>query len=199
VAVELSSFKTSFLPHRGASRLPADSPIPAVQNVLESALVALNCGQPVRTVLSSRTDTDVHAQCNTAHVDIDRGQSKPDYAPVTIQNAVNHYLRKNHPLRVHTVYMVPDNFHARYFATARTYVYRISANCKFPTVFERGRSYNIPYRLDVDAMKKGAEAFLGLHNFSAFSRKSDETNKCRTITRAEIRNGNGFAISCPDK
>eukprot|EP00118_Oscarella_pearsei_P007665 m.38149 g.38149 ORF g.38149 m.38149 type:complete len:117 (+) comp32528_c0_seq5:63-413(+) len=84
---------------RGAARTPPDSLIPGVQNVLEAVLARLNNGNQVRTVLSSRTDADVHALCNTAHVDINRPPEKPELDSSTIKNALNHHLRRTHPLR----------------------------------------------------------------------------------------------------
>ncbi|XP_065842060.1 tRNA pseudouridine synthase-like 1 isoform X2 [Oscarella lobularis] len=186
---------------RGAARVPIDSPIPGVQNVLESALTRLNNGNQVKTVLSSRTDADVHALCNTAHVDINRAPEKPDLDTETIKNATNHYVRRLHPLRVHTVCKVDERFHARRYASRRVYVYRIAANCKFPNVFEKERSYNIAHRLDLGAMQEAVRVFQGTHDFTTFSSVSDsgkQVNSIKTISRAEVGLGKPFPLQPPD-
>ena len=54
-------------------------------------------------------------------------------------------------------------------------------------------------RLDVDAMKRGAEVFVGLHDFTTFSRESAKTNMWKTMERAEVRDGRGYAIPSCDE
>jgi len=62
---------------------------------------------------------------------------------------------------------VTEEFHARFSARARSYLYRIT-NRRAPTVIERGRTWWVPAPLDAAAMAVAAPVLVGRHDFTTF-------------------------------
>lgn len=82
--------------------------------------------------------------------------------------------------------IVDDNFHARYSATQRQYVYRI-LNRPQRSALLKDTHYHIPYALDAKAMQDGALRLLGTHDFAAFrSSNSEQVSTICTVSRSEI-------------
>lgn len=133
---------------------------PSVQQTLERAALAF-CQHPVEMVAAGRTDAGVHALAQVVHVDLPQS-----YKDDTVRDALNFHL-KGQPVAVVAACRVPDDFHARFSATGRTYLYRI-LNRRSPTALDRTRVWWVPIKLDADAMAEGAERMLGTHDFSSF-------------------------------
>ncbi|EPQ10824.1 tRNA pseudouridine synthase-like 1 [Myotis brandtii] len=94
-------------------------------------------------------------------------------------------------LGVLQAFRVPSDFHARYAATSRTYLYRLVTGCPRHdqlSVFERNRCWAVHAdRLDVAAMREAAQHLLGTHDFSAFqSAGSPSASSVRTLRRASV-------------
>ena len=70
-------------------------------------------------------------------------------------------------MRVVSVEEAPSAFHARFDAVSKTYEYRI-ANTPFVSAFEYRYAWHVPGALNVEAMRLGAQALLGRHDFAAF-------------------------------
>ncbi|KAB1269276.1 tRNA pseudouridine synthase-like 1 [Camelus dromedarius] len=161
-----------------------------VQNYLEEAAERLNSVVPVKFTISSRTDAGVHALSNAAHLDIERRSGQPPFTPEELTEALNTHLR--HPaIRVLQAFRVPSDFHARYAATSRTYLYRLATGCPRPdqlSVFERNRCWALQADcLDVAAMQEAAQHLLGTHDFSAFqSAGSPAASSVRTLRQASV-------------
>ncbi|KAK1340611.1 hypothetical protein QTO34_019182 [Cnephaeus nilssonii] len=161
-----------------------------VQNYLEEAAEKLKSVVPVKFIISSRTDAGVHALSNAAHLDVQRPSGQPPFSPEVLTEALNTHLR--HPaIRVLQAFRVPSDFHARYAATSRTYLYRLVTGCPGYdqlSVFERNRCWALRAdRLDVAAMREAAQHLLGTHDFSAFqSAGSPSTSSVRTLRRASV-------------
>ncbi|XP_059547582.1 tRNA pseudouridine synthase-like 1 isoform X2 [Myotis daubentonii] len=161
-----------------------------VQNYLEEAAEKLKSVVPVKFIISSRTDAGVHALSNAAHLDVQRRSGQPPFAPEVLTEALNTHLR--HPaIRVLRAFRVPSDFHARYAATSRTYLYRLVTGCPRHdqlSVFERNRCWAVRAdRLDVAAMREAAQHLLGTHDFSAFqSAGSPSASSVRTLRRASV-------------
>ncbi|XP_063091336.1 tRNA pseudouridine synthase-like 1 isoform X3 [Cavia porcellus] len=164
-----------------------------VQNYLEEAAEQLNSVKPIRFTLSSRTDAGVHALSNAAHVDIQRSQGRPPFSPEILAQALNTHLR--HPaIRVLQAFRVPSDFHARYAATSRTYLYRLVTGCTCQNhlpVFERNLCWALPADcLDVAAMQEAAQHLLGTHDFSAFQSAGSPTpSSVRTLRHISVSPG----------
>lgn len=83
---------------------------------------------------------------------------------------------------------VPSEFHARYTAIRRTYVYRI-LNRPQRSALRHGREYFLPAQLDLEAMKSALGCLLGRHDFRAFkSSNADRTSTICLVDRAELLN-----------
>lgn len=133
---------------------------PTVQGVMEDAIATLTGTRPI-VHAAGRTDAGVHAKGQVAHVDLDR-----DWDTRTLRNAINAHLRP-HPVSVLAVEAVTDEFHARFKAIRRYYLYRI-ANRPAPLALERGKAWWHPVLLDHAAMHEAAQALVGKHDFTTF-------------------------------
>ena len=121
----------------GASGRPSadrnSSASPSVQELIESALDRFVGNNNHRNFqFSSRTDAGVHALRNVLHVDLQHRRKqahelRDPHPPQTVQRALNHYLALScsSEIEVIDVNKVSDDFHARYNAKSRSYVYRI--------------------------------------------------------------------------
>ncbi|MEN8236265.1 MAG: tRNA pseudouridine(38-40) synthase TruA [Pseudomonadota bacterium] len=132
----------------------------SVQEVLETAIKRL-CGCSVRAHCAGRTDAGVHATGQVAHCDLPK-----DYPAHQVQNALNYHM-KPHPVAVTHAEIVSDDFHARFSAIERRYLYRIIIRTA-PLVLERNRAWRINHDLDARAMHDAAQILLGQHDFSTF-------------------------------
>ncbi len=132
----------------------------SVQEALESALFKLT-RERANITGAGRTDAGVHALGQVAHVDLAR---KIDTN--TLREGLNAHLRP-HPISVLAARAVGDDFHARFSATRRAYLYRI-LNRRPPPVLQRGRVWHIARALDAPAMDRAAQALVGTHDFSTF-------------------------------
>ena len=89
-------------------------------------------------------------------------------------------------VRVLRVETVPENFHARYSAIEKTYVYRIVNGLVISPFWVR-YAHQEARPLDLERMKQGAQLFLGKHDWTAFSAaQSDVEDRVRTVTQVEI-------------
>lgn len=88
-------------------------------------------------------------------------------------------------VRVNAARRVPEEFHARYSAHTKTYVYRIW-NSPVESPFEAAYHHRISAPLDAAAMDAAAEKFVGTHDFlslcSAGSSVAEKGDTVRTIT-----------------
>ena len=132
----------------------------AVQAVLEAALEGF-CGETVATVAAGRTDAGVHARGQVVHADLPR-----DFPPATVMNALNYYLRPA-PVAVLACTAVDDDFHARFSAVRRHYLYRV-LNRRAPPALDAERVWHVVRPLDAAAMHAAAQALVGRHDFSSF-------------------------------
>ncbi|KAK4292427.1 hypothetical protein Pmani_034807 [Petrolisthes manimaculis] len=105
--------------------IKSESELCSIGGVLESGLTHHFPHLHGPIVFSSRTDRGVHAVCNTAHVDLYREDG--NFEPEVVTNSLNHYLKKfGYDIRIHRTLLVGPDFHSRYLATSRTYLYRLA-------------------------------------------------------------------------
>lgn len=133
---------------------------PSVQAALEEAVFGF-CGERVTAHGAGRTDSGVHALGQVAHVDIAKATTAD-----TVRDALNQHL-KPAPVAVLAAEVVDDEFHARFSATARRYLYRI-VNRRAPLALDRGRAWFVPSELDAVAMHDAAQRLVGRHDFTSF-------------------------------
>ncbi|RMF07924.1 MAG: tRNA pseudouridine(38-40) synthase TruA [Alphaproteobacteria bacterium] len=133
---------------------------PSVQGHLEAAIKAFS-GERVRVHAAGRTDAGVHALGMVTHFDLSRA-----FAPERVQGALNHYLRDTR-IAVLAAEQVSMDFHARFSAVRRTYLYRI-INRRAPLTLDRARAWHVIPELDAGAMHEAAQHLVGRHDFTTF-------------------------------
>ena len=144
-----------------------------------TAALSLIDGRDVNVHGSGRTDAGVHAEGQVASVEIQR-----EITPEKLRNAINGNVGKD--VRVLSVEAVDPEFHARYSALGKTYVYRI-VNGPVVSPFWSRYAHQEARKLDLERMRKAAQLFLGRHDWSAFSAaQSDVEDRVRTITQLDI-------------
>ena len=160
----------------------------SVQGVLEAACDRLEPG-PHLVQGAGRTDAGVHASGQVAHVDMNR-----DWEPFRLSEALN-YHTKPHPVAVLQAEAVSDDFHARFSAVRREYLYRIICR-RAPLALEKGLAWRVVQDLDAEAMQRAAEHLIGKHDFTTFrSAQCQAKSPVKTLDRAEIEaQGNEIRI-----
>ena len=157
-----------------------------VQTILRHPTDITGCG---------RTDSGVHAKGYRANF-----KTEQTLIPSRFLASFNAIAPDS--LRAMAIEAVDEDFHARYSAKGKTYVYQICPfHCLPPTL--RGVAYHCPYPLDRDAMKQAAQILCGEHDFAAFrAAGAKEGDSVRRIASIEISEqdcllqirmtGNGF-------
>jgi tRNA pseudouridine38-40 synthase len=150
----------------------------SVQDALERALATI-AEHPVETICAGRTDAGVHALGQAVH--FDSSASRPATAWV---RGVNSALPPG--ARVLWAREVNADFHARYSATSRTYLYFLLNRAQEPALLaSRVGWFHRP--LDVEAMRDAARHLIGEHDFSAFrSSECQAKSPVRRISRLDI-------------
>jgi tRNA pseudouridine38-40 synthase len=150
----------------------------SVQQLVEDAFVPLTGTAPT-VAGASRTDAGVHALGQVASVTLD-----VEYSASAIQRALN--IRLPPDIRVVGSVDASPGFHARSHAKGKTYKYRM-ATTPVMSPFDRRYVWHAPEPRDLDAMRRGASAFLGRHDFASFqARGSSILDTTRTITRFDL-------------
>ncbi len=152
----------------------------SVQQVLEEAITKFS-GETVRLHGSGRTDAGVHALAQVAHFDLEKAVTAE-----TVVGALTFYNRP-WPVAVLTAEAVSEEFHARFSATRRSYLYRI-INRRPPLTLEAGRAWQVMRPLDADAMHEAAQLLIGRHDFSTFrASMCQATSPVKTLDRLDVR------------
>lgn len=152
---------------------------PSIQKEIEKAVYAF-CGEVVIVQGAGRTDAGVHALGQAAHIDIKRDTDINE-----VREALNAHLRPN-PISVLEVILVPEEFHARFSAQSRSYLYRI-VNRRAPLAAQRNFAWHVGVPLDVDSMNKAAQQLVGQHDFSTFrASRCQAKSPVKTLTSIEV-------------
>ena len=153
---------------------------PSVQDAIEAAVTKF-CGEAARLTAAGRTDTGVHATGQVAHLDLAKA-----WPAKTVQEAVNAHLVP-HPIVILAAEIAADDFHARFSAKGRRYLYRILHGRPRPAL-EHGRVWWIQRRLDVDVMAEAAKALVGRHDFTTFrDAQCQAQSPVKTLDEASVR------------
>ena len=134
---------------------------PSVQGALQDAAAKINGGAPVTVQGAGRTDAGVHALGQAAHLDLEK-----DLRSDKVRDALNFHLGEN-PISILEAETVDAEFHARFDAVERSYVYRI-LDRRPRLALDRGRVWRIPVKLDAPAMHRAAQALIGEHDYTTF-------------------------------
>ena len=153
-----------------------------VQGTLAGCLKRIT-GEDVLPQGSGRTDAGVHALAQVASVQLD--------SPIPERNlviALNDVLPPS--IRISNVEVVPDDFHARHSAKAKTYRYRIYRGDICPP-FRARYVYHDPYPMNEEAVMRASEHIVGTHDFTSFA-ASDPERSARMAEAAQAIDENRF-------
>lgn len=131
-----------------------------VQGSIDDALRKL---EPEFTSIAAagRTDTGVHGLAQVAHCDMVK-----NWTPFRLSEALNFHL-KPLPISILQAVQVPDDWHARFHAQERQYLFRLISR-RAPLALEAGLVWRINHELDLDAMRTAAAHLIGRHDFTTF-------------------------------
>ena len=133
---------------------------PSVQGAIEAALAKLE--PRAHTIAAAgRTDAGVHGLAQVAHCDMDK-----DWNPFRLSEALNHHL-KPHPIAIRACAHVADDWHARFTAIERQYLFRLLMR-RAPATHLAGLVWRVNHELDDAAMQEAANHLLGQHDFTTF-------------------------------
>ncbi len=151
-----------------------------VQGALETCLSRIT-NSTVRLHGAGRTDAGVHALAQVAHFDTTSGIDAS-----SLVRGLNGLLSGDIAVR-RAVDVSPD-FHSRYDAAGKTYVYQIH-NHGVPSALHAPFAWHVPQGLDVPAMQEAARMLLGRHDFSAFrgAARFDTRRPVRFLYRLSLR------------
>ena len=149
-----------------------------IQGELERVIGTLE-DAPVKVVGSGRTDAGVHAEGQVANVRVQR-----PFTPDKLRSAINGNLWRD--IRIMKAERAADEFHARFSAKNKTYVYRI-VNAPIMSPFWRRFAHHEPRPLNIAKMIEASRLLLGEHDWTAFaSAQSDGESRIRTVTDCTI-------------
>ena len=133
---------------------------PSVQGAIEAALAKLEPREHT-IAAAGRTDAGVHATGQVAHCDMER-----DWDPFRLSEALNYHLKPD-PVAILKAACVEDDWHARFSAVERQYLFKLITR-RAPLTVEAGQMWRVNHDLDLEAMQKGANYLLGEHDFTTF-------------------------------
>jgi tRNA pseudouridine38-40 synthase len=152
---------------------------PSVQGALEAAIEKLS-GERVTVTGAGRTDAGVHALGQAAHFDLIKS-----FEPGKVRDALNYHLRPD-PVSVLDAVSVDEDFHARFSATARHYLFRI-LNRRSPPALEAGKVWHVSPKLDAEAMHAAAQFLVGQHDFTTFrAAECQAQSPVKTLDRLDV-------------
>ncbi|MCR9155943.1 MAG: tRNA pseudouridine(38-40) synthase TruA [Rhodobacteraceae bacterium] len=133
---------------------------PSVQGAIEVALSKLEPGEHT-IAAAGRTDAGVHARGQVCHCDLTK-----DWSPFRLSEALNYHL-KPLPVAIVDAAEVSDDWHARFSALERRYLFRLVAR-RAPLTLEAGQVWQVKHDLALGPMQAAARHLIGLHDFTTF-------------------------------
>lgn len=160
--------------------------VPSVQEHLEKALSKI-ANQPIEVQCAGRTDAGVHGTGQVVHFDVDCARALRAWTM-----GVNTHLPD--AIAVRWAKEVPDEFHARFTATARRYRYIIYNNPLRPGILRHGVSH-YHGELDEDLMHEAGQYLLGENDFTSFRAAQCQSNSpFRNVHHLNVTRQGRFVI-----
>lgn len=151
----------------------------SAQELIETAINKFS-NEEVTLHAAGRTDAGVHAIKQVAHFDLVK--APPAFA---VMRGINHYLRPR-LVAITACEVATEDFHARFSAKKRHYLYRIS-NREGEVVMDRGRVWHIYTPLNLEAMQEAAKYLVGNHDFTSFRATGCQSKSpVKTLDKLEI-------------
>lgn len=138
-----------------------------IQEEIERILSKI-LNSPVTIYGSGRTDAKVHAYGQTFHFD-----SNKELDLGKFRYSLNRLLPSD--IHIEDIKQVDDDFHARFSALAKVYVYKINQGEDNP--FDTNHIYHLGQKLDVDKMKSAARFLTGKQCFRNFTSKEEDKDE----------------------
>lgn len=144
-----------------------------VQRELEAAVSRLT-DRPTRVMAAGRTDRGVHAIGQVASAVVPR-----KWTAAALRKSLNAVLPRD--IWVAEAVEAPMDFHARYDAIARRYVYRIGTVDDVRSPFRRRWCWPVPEPPDAELLRLAAEPLVGNHSFASFAKSGQPERGERCI------------------
>ena len=149
-----------------------------VQGELEKSLKEISGGKKIDVHASGRTDAGVHALAQKVHFDLETR-----ITPEKLSKGLNSLLPED--IFVRRVEEVPEDFHARFSAIGKEYIYKLNLGEYNP--LERNYVYQHNEKLDVVEMERAMKYLEGTHNFKSFTKTDEEKEDyVRTISQTNL-------------
>ena len=152
---------------------------PSVQGAIEAALARLEAG--AHTIAAAgRTDAGVHARGQVCHCDLAK-----DWSAFRLSEALNHHL-KPFPVAIVDAAKVDDDWHARFSALERRYLFRLISR-RAPLTMEAGQVWQVKHPLELGPMQDAAQVLVGRHDFTTFrSTMCQAASPVKTLDAFEV-------------
>lgn len=149
-----------------------------IQGELEKVLKEISGGKKIEVHASGRTDAGVHALAQKIHFDLDM-----NITPEKLSKGLNSLLPED--IFVRKVEEVKEDFHARFSAIGKEYIYILNMGEYNP--LERNYVYQYNKKLDVVEMERTMKYLEGTHNFKSFTKTDEEKDDyIRTISQTNL-------------
>ena len=153
-----------------------------VQQKIEEALLTLNKGH-ITVTGAGRTDSGVHAKGQCGHFDIET-----DIPAEKFTFILNTRLPKD--IRIKKSWEVSEDFHSRFSAKGKRYIYRIF-NAPYSSALMGRFTMHVPENLDIEKMREATAYIVGAHDFKAFcAQGSSVKTTVRTVNKVEVKKEN---------
>ncbi len=133
---------------------------PSIQEAIEKAIYKF-CGENVTLFCAGRTDAGVHALGQVAHFDLSQEQNI-----YQVRNGINFHLKPQR-IAIINAEIVNEDFHARFAAKERTYIYKI-VNRSAALTLDLQRAWHVAVPLNAEAMHEAGQVLVGQHDFTSF-------------------------------
>ena len=156
-----------------------------MQGAIEAAFAKLEPREHT-IAAAGRTDAGVHALGQVAHCDMSR-----EWDPFRLSEALNHHLKPNPVAIVDCARVAEADWHARFSAIERRYLFRILTR-RAPATHDAGQVWQLAQPLTVTAMREGAQHLIGRHDFTTFrSTMCQAKSPVKTLDAIEIEEVTG--------
>ncbi len=159
---------------------------PTIQETIEQALAKM-IDQKISVIGSGRTDAGVHAYGQVANFKCNTRLSASDFL-----GGLNSLTPED--IVIVKCQRVADDFHARFSATSKIYMYQI-LNRTNPAAIMRQYAWHIRKALDLEAMRTAIPHLIGSHDFRAFEGAgSPRSHSIRNVLNASLKRENGGCV-----
>lgn len=155
-----------------------------IQETLKKAIEKI-VNHEVKVYGAARTDSGVHAMAQVANFFTEKSINN-----VNLKKGLNSLLP--HDIRVIDAVDTSIDFHSRYSAKSKTYIYTI-LNTPFDSPFFHRFSWHVPYYINTETMNRAIKEIVGVHDFSAFKKKNEiYRSNVREVIRAGVKRRKDF-------